>query len=105
MTLKTQMITDLDNSYSELGESVSYNGSSVLAFPEYVGEAEEEPSGDVAEATIRVRVSEVPQWSYRDTIVIESETWVVQRKGNRRSHDQLEWILTLRRDHRPTMRK
>lgn len=104
MTFKTQLSADLPMFFNtdEHAESVTYNGSSIVAIVDYEEDLDERPGGRFVGATMRVKASDVAAPAYRDVVVIGSETWQVQSVE---SGDGYVWVLKLEREHRPTMRK
>ena len=111
MTLKDQMTSDLPVflNTDEFATTVSYNGTDITAMVEVVVIDRIENDGIVAELT--VKVSDVADPSYRDTVIISSGllagTWKVFRDRTRqmliRGDDNL-WVVPIIKDERPFIR-
>lgn len=110
MTLKTpkeQAATDLAILFStDLPgvESVTYTPvggscSDIPAIVDYGENLNEGAESHKAVGTIMVKKSDVTAPSYKDTVVIGSDTWRVR---NIKQGDGLAWVLNIYRDERPT---
>ena len=104
MTLQEQITSDLAVFFDtdEFAETVSYNGSDIPAIIEYGGPG---AGGPAKTAVIEVKVSDVANPSYRDTVVISGDTWHVYRiqsQGVYIKGDNYTWQIPIKRDSRPT---
>lgn len=86
MSLKTQMTADISAvffSIDEFAESVTYNGSTIIAVPE-LGETnrkgnEFSSDGSADRATFHVKATDVPSPAAGDEITFNGVTWAVAR--------------------------
>ncbi len=103
MTLRTQMATDLADVFDTdtFAETVTYAGSSVTGIVDYGEDQELDTDATATRATLYVRASEVADPTYRDEVVIGSDTWYVLRVVQ---GDADVWELELMRDERPVIR-
>lgn len=104
MTLKTQITTDLATFFnlSDFAESVIYNGFTITAVVSY-GQLMSPDAGAVkAVKTLWVNDSDVPAPSYRDTVIIDSDTWYVGPEEAFRTDGNV-WELPLYRAERPKL--
>jgi hypothetical protein len=103
MTLAEQLTTDLPVFFDtdDFARTVTYNGAEISAIVDY-GVS---PDGENARtARLIVKVSDVPDPAYRDTVVIGSATFRVFRDPGKEvavKGDGHVWELSLVRDERP----
>jgi len=104
MTLKSYLTGDLDTFYNtdELADTVIYSGEEITAVLDYEEDLGDEGASKEAGALLRIRVSDVSNPAYRDTVVIGSTTWTVMKVV---SGDGYEWVLRISRDRRPTYKR
>lgn len=109
MTFKAQLQTDNDDVFYDtdiFAQTVTYDGVEIPATVTIP------PSGNIGESVaslgqIRVKVSDVTEPDYRDTVVIGSDTWYVYQDQNvkwRKTACGLNWIIPISRDERPYTR-
>lgn len=103
-TPKEQAVTDLAVLFStDLPgvETVTYKGSEIPGIVDYGGKGHGE---NARTATLTVKVLDVPDPAYRDTVVIGSTTWRVFKDSGQEviiRGDGRTWELPLIRDERP----
>lgn len=102
MTLKTNIGADLSAFFNEdeHAEEITYAGSTITAI---VNHGEKPASGagsTVQKATLFVKVSDVAAPAYLDAVVINSDTFYVQR---RLGGDGYVWELAIETDERPVI--
>lgn len=99
MTLATQMESDLDILFStdDFAISVTYAGTAIPGLVDYHDDPDMEPGGRSSRATLEVRVSDVAAPAYRDTVVIDGNTWHVLGVMSGDGH---VWTLEVLRDER-----
>lgn len=86
---------------TEIAVSVVYNGVTISAYVEFGAglELERRFKESVHEITnLNVLKSDVPQWRYRDKVVIDSKNWYVM---GMLSASEFEWSLNITADERP----
>jgi hypothetical protein len=84
----------------DLGETITYNGASILAGVSYEEDLEQKDKAAKAKCVIVVKTADVAAPTYRDTVVIGSTTWKVL---NIAKGDGYTWTLKLYRDERPVL--
>ena len=92
--------TVLEDIYDDIGETITYNGTDILAGISYEEDLEQKKEAAKANCIIMVKSTDVTRPGYRDTIVIGSITWKLL---NIISGDQHSWKLKLYRDERPIL--
>lgn len=103
MSLSTDIAADLAAHHfdtDEFAQDVDYNGSTVPAVVKFMDNLDEQTGAMVAVGQILIRVSDVASPTYRDPVIIGSDTWYV-RKINK--GDAFTWLLDIYRDERPIL--
>lgn len=107
MTLKTQMATDLAAFFNsdEFAESVTYAGTAITAvvMPGEIMEAGGSMTAErtVKRATLFVKATDVAAPAYRDSVVIDGETWrVIQIHGE---DEEGVWELGIEKEMKPML--
>ena len=82
-------------------ETVTYNGTDISGHVDYGGRSDGE---NARTAVLEVKVSDVSDPAYRDTVVINGVTWRVYRDQSQEvviQGDGYTWKLPVTRDERP----
>ena len=110
MTAEEVLSNAIDRIFSLLGKEITYTpdggeAATIRAGVSYGANLEDpawKPLGTRISATLEVRDADVPDPGYKDTAVIDGETWTVLRVL---SGDGFSWKLEIERDVRNTFRK
>jgi nitrogen regulatory protein PII len=102
MTLRAIIAADLDDVFfdvDEFAESITYNGTTIMAIVEYGKQRAKDAI--VFDAEILVKASDVPIPTYRDTVVIDGVTFkVLQDAESQPSGDGFTWRIPVMRNER-----
>jgi hypothetical protein len=85
-------------STTEFAQTVTYAGAEIPAIFTSGEDLEERSDSVAATAVLLVRVSDVANPTYRDAVVVGSDTWYVRSISGGDGH---VWTLALERDERP----
>jgi len=102
------MAADISNVFlntNDFAETITYTASgegaaSISAVVKYEND-EADPGSTAKKAILRVKQSDISEPTYRDSVVIDSKTWVVLNWKS--SFGGLEWTIDLQNDERPVI--
>lgn len=102
MSLKQLMTNDINVFFNtdEFCSTVSYNSSNITAIWTLKENLKEESYSNMKQGELVIKVSDVSDPNYRDTIVIDSTTWYMRRVLY---GDGYTWTLLLETEERPAI--
>lgn len=105
MAFSDALTNDLATFYNtdEFAVTVTYDGTSITADVMYGDSGKDRDYNkdfSVTKAVLRVKQSDVTNPAYRDTVIIGSNTWYVQREIQ---GDGYDWVIGIERAERPEL--